>query len=585
MPPINTCHLWLKINKLKIWIFSTLTISSFAILFFTLFCLYSCHPDKKYRPHNFTLTQVDELHWNDRDSAKALLNTINYKELSKDDKTFWNFLKYLELPYIKMSTDSISKYRDFFMKKHDDYHVGITYYMEAHLYDNKRSLYPEVAEKMKQAEYYLLKADSAPDIILGMIYLKIAYALYLEHMNEKSFKYEEKAIKYLSKDLTNSARKDYDYIYTRLACAYEGLMEMDIDSGNISGQRDLNYKNALYYARMLKDSVISYDTQITFASMQNPIDSSEYIRLAKLSCNTTSTTHWAHAVADYYIQHKQWDSAKIYLDKFALDTFRFDWCKQRYKALYARYLNENGNRDEAYNVINNLYSESVEKEKMFGYARSYAIAKQYDDIMEREENLRQQERQHKMRLGLAVSISIILLMALVITVLSLVYRNKKYEHRFELQRQQSERERLQAEHALELQQKQAEQDRLQAELDTALAALREKLRQRLELTKRFKLEQFKGQTADSMPEWVRQMIEMTTFADPDKWSAFRTEYNDATHGGLDNLKLEYPALTEADLQYIALSSLGLTVEEMCILLGTTNRTIWNRKQTVKGKME
>ncbi|MBR1564120.1 MAG: hypothetical protein IJ650_02105, partial [Paludibacteraceae bacterium] len=127
-------------------------------------------------------------------------------------------------------------------------------------------------------------------------------------------------------------------------------------------------------------------------------------------------------------------------------------------------------------------------------------------------------------------------------------------------------------------------DRMAAELKAMQDVLKEKLRQRLEITKRLQIDALKGQTTDKLPQWVQELLNDYTFTDESKWEAFRQEYNHATNNELDRLQKEYPSLTEADIQYIALSKLELNVEEMCILLGCTNRTIWNRKQIVRTKL-
>ena len=583
-------HIGSRINRMIINMIQTsknriLTISFTKLVFFALFAIFitpGCASKKKY-PTDDKLQLAEKLIWESRDSVKHILNKINAENLSVEDKMYYRFYINMATPkrYYDIPIDSLKLFRGYFATLNDYYHIGITYYMEGLKQQTNYHSRAEVVECMKQAEQFWGKTDNTPDFLLGRIYHRIAYLLEYDRMTEQSVDYYKKAIFHLQKN-EEEGNKDINYI--NLAGAFGALMRYDIDTCNPNLTK-LYYDNALSYARKLKDSIYVYDLQIVFEEIQTPIDTLKNIHLAKLSCNTTRSTHLAYIVAEYYIENNQIDSAKHYLDKFALDTARMEWNKDQYYYLYSKLLNIEGQEKESYGILSRLYDKMVEDSENLGYARSYAIAKQYDDIMEREEKLRQQEKQHELKLGLAVAAATILALALVVTILSLLYHRKKQKHLLELQREETEKQQLQAQHQLELQRQQAEKDLLQTELDAAHEMMKDKLRQRLDITKRFQLDKFKGKTTEELPEWVRQLIEMTTFTNEKQWLLFRDEYNQATHGELNNLKQQYPALTEADLQYIALSTLGLTVEEMCILLGTTNRTIWNRKQTVKAKLE
>ena len=211
------------------------------------------------------------------------------------------------------------------------------------------------------------------------------------------------------------------------------------------------------------------------------------------------------------------------------------------------------------------------------FAGTYLIVKHYDEMYEQEQNLKKQAKMQIHKIVLITFIIVLTLAFIIALILMLYYREQK-------RLQYARNENLQTKHQLALQQEQARMEIMNTKLKALQDALREKLRQRLEITKRLQIDALKGQTTDTFPKWVQQLLNDYTFTDQSKWKAFRLEYNNATDNQLDRLQQTYPSLTESDLQYIALSHLQLNVEEMCILLGTTNRTIWNRKQIVRNKL-
>lgn len=69
------------------------------------------------------------------------------------------------------------------------------------------------------------------------------------------------------------------------------------------------------------------------------------------------------------------------------------------------------------------------------------------------------------------------------------------------------------------------------------------------------------------------------------WDTLLSLY-DVSHGEvLTRLKEENPQLTDADMLYIVLSLQKMTPREMSLLLDAADRTVWNRRQVVKGHLE
>ncbi|MCM1034806.1 MAG: hypothetical protein NC038_04455 [Paludibacter sp.] len=130
----------------------------------------------------------------------------------------------------------------------------------------------------------------------------------------------------------------------------------------------------------------------------------------------------------------------------------------------------------------------------------------------------------------------------------------------------------------------AHSQQLEIELTQKKERLREQLLQRIELTKCLqKAHSHKSQQAE-IPAWLQDFMQNNTFTNKAQWQQFKQEFDEAYEGQLCKLKQQHPDLTEAELQYIALAALPLSVEDICFLTNTTNRTIWNRKQNIRKKL-
>lgn len=70
-----------------------------------------------------------------------------------------------------------------------------------------------------------------------------------------------------------------------------------------------------------------------------------------------------------------------------------------------------------------------------------------------------------------------------------------------------------------------------------------------------------------------------------QWDEFLTEYDLCHHGLLNKLRAENPKLTDMDMIYLILCSMGYTPHDISLLLDTTDRTVWNRRQLVKEHLD
>ena len=83
---------------------------------------------------------------------------------------------------------------------------------------------------------------------------------------------------------------------------------------------------------------------------------------------------------------------------------------------------------------------------------------------------------------------------------------------------------------------------------------------------------------------MKKVLDELSLLHPPTWQTFKEEFNAAYGNLLGELKKKYPSLTEKDLLFIALSVLGLDVNDIGYIFGTTDRTLWNRRQFIKNRI-
>lgn len=66
-----------------------------------------------------------------------------------------------------------------------------------------------------------------------------------------------------------------------------------------------------------------------------------------------------------------------------------------------------------------------------------------------------------------------------------------------------------------------------------------------------------------------------------QWDEFLTAYNMCHDEILSRLHYEHPQLTDTDMLYLVLCVLDMSPHDISLLLDSTDRTVWNRRQLVK----
>jgi hypothetical protein len=90
---------------------------------------------------------------------------------------------------------------------------------------------------------------------------------------------------------------------------------------------------------------------------------------------------------------------------------------------------------------------------------------------------------------------------------------------------------------------------------------------------------------EAMPQWLNSYLNKYTYSSPKQWNAFVREFDGAFPQLRTYITEQYPMLTESDVQYLMLAILGLDTNDIAFVLNKTTRTIWNRRDTIKSRMD
>ena len=530
------------------------------VMFSMLILLASCsrHVDKTVPE---TLLTADNVLWVSPDSAVHILNTISPDSLSPFALAFYRMVyEHARLKTAReVSMENIQQSKDFFLKHKDNRMAGEAAYILGAVCDSKADNYG-ATRQLKQAESLLFSSrqtDSVPPVLLGMVCYKLGITFESDWLYKEANEYYRRALPffqqtpyhlYIACTLRDIART--------MGRGENAQMPSD-DTGSLASRRDSLFRMALQEASMLSDTTIYLDILDYAITFSQERDTAALLRISRYMTNVLHQPRYAGELADYYISCGKLDSARQCLMLYAKDTLSQTWSKDRWHYLNSKYLLHTGNSRQAYLQLEDLYNNRQRQLVKDGQAKTYAIARQYDVLKEKEENLRLTVYQQRLYILIAVLIGVVISVAL----LWLLYH------------QRSRRKEA-------LQQAQIQM------LDQELAARRETLRrilsERVELTRKMQLSEImQGRRKDELPKWAQEFIEQNLITSDSQWNLFLQEFNAASSNLLDRLKDEYPQLTKTDLLISALILTGLSIQDICILLNQAKRTIWSRRLRIK----
>jgi hypothetical protein len=125
---------------------------------------------------------------------------------------------------------------------------------------------------------------------------------------------------------------------------------------------------------------------------------------------------------------------------------------------------------------------------------------------------------------------------------------------------------------------------LQNELQIRRESLKRIMNQRIALSKNLQETLLSRKKEENIPQWAKDFIDQNIFSTEEQWQSFLKEFEEAYGDILTRLQKTYSRLTSTDLQVIALYILGIDNADICLLTGSTQRTIWSRRMRIKNRI-
>lgn len=234
----------------------------------------------------------------------------------------------------------------------------------------------------------------------------------------------------------------------------------------------------------------------------------------------------------------------------------------QYSYFESRLLYEQKQYKSAYEKLKALYDRQQLEWEATAKSRTYAIARFYDVEREQEKN-KLLSKQHKLTVNLIISYIVLSLLigGLLSYTIVFLHRKRRYDKE-QYDKQVKDLRNLLSE----------KQELMQSGLQ-----------HKLQICRKVKLLESAGKI-DELPQWGKEMLDSFSFINDEQMNELVTEFNTTFSGYIDHIRQRYPSLTETDIRWIVLVSIGASNEDIAILLHQEPRTVWTRRQRVKKKI-
>lgn len=483
--------------------------------------------------------------WTEPMQTLVMLDSIKTNELSYEDYCYYQFIREHANYRLQrtLSPDILPALIEFFQSQGNELYAGrVNYLLGSEL---------EWIHKPYEALLPLMDAErnlsdcGCSDLYMGMTYFRLGRVYEEESLYDIAHNFYLKALPVFQ----NHQHTFY------LACTFRDLARTMSENTEEERQQQKDYFiKALSYAGMMNDSTLYYtilcDSQDRLYDEVGIYSYEIAVQLCNLSYHP-----YAMQLFEHYFP-KQLDSAKYYLDIYAVDTLRMEYSKNNYYYFLSQYLYACGQKDSAFHLLDRRYQVYHQDAIDHGHQRMYAIARQYDVAREREEALNQKLQKRRNTLWMSLG----LLVLSVVLSLSLWHLDKLRQR--------------QISHARELKQ-------LRHELQIRQEALMRKLQSQVALSRRLnELRMGKRENSEEYARIIDQFIYDNSFT-AEHFDKFREEFDTCFPHLMEKLAHEYPLLSANELKLIALFVTGLDVQDICILLHIANRTLYNNRNRIK----
>lgn len=503
---------------------------------------------------NPLLVQAERQLWQEPQDAERILQLVDTAELAWDDKCCYQvltcFVQHRLNRPIRVDDLSVSLLQDL-RTAGNKYYLAYTYYLRGRAYMASEQL-PEAMESLKQAEMYL---DALPEDnpCRGLIYYCMGCVLEKELLNASAAAFYQRAEECFSL----ADRPDYlVYCYRDLARTQD---RTDEDGDTF---RKLYYAMSRDMAERLGDTVQAAVTMLHMEAANPRPDSSVLCSLAVWLTDTAAMPLYADIAAECLLRNGENGRAHRYMALLRQQQGgESHWAQRRYRELCCLEAAMKGDTCAAYRVLSSLYTDEQLRASEDASLRAFTLEHQFDLNAEREAN-----RHLRGEKILVLVIASLVTLVLILTVVILCIRLSRTRLRQQMEQQ--------------LQQAKAQaQDR---EIKNMSKQLQRLLKERVR-TSRNLLRSMLVESNNSKSVTTKQLQDMLLI-DAKQWQSFEQEFEMAHNGLLATLRDRYPALTDSDLQYIALAYLRLDNSDISLLLQMKERTLWNRRQRIKNHL-
>ena len=511
----------------------------------------------------------EQLIWQHPDSALLILNSYNVEKLDKSQLQTYHLDKIKASLRVGVSVlpDSIIPLFRYFQAKKNYQQSGEAAYSLFIAY-NEQQQYDSAMYMLKETETYLPFMDS---IYSGMVYYHEGVLAEREQLFHIASERYQKALPFI--------RQSNDSL--RIACCLRDAARMQVSD---TAQGASLFGEALHIAKSINHSILYEDILVQQSIHCLPMDSDVVFEVAKTICDSFGIPRYTNLICAIAMERGDLATAENYFSLLENDTIHYDFSRYIYYLLRSKMLQARGEQQEAYSSLEKAYLRVLADDQQNEAARTYAISRHYDVEKEQKHNLELKLKQQQFWLTTGMIITGLLLACLCVFLIYLYERNKRISKEKESALQQltiREKEQEIAEKNLQQLQMATELQKAQAELEDKRNTLRQFLKHRVALIRQIH-QSLLGSKQKSQS--VKKVLDELSLQYPPTWQTFKEEFNAAYGHLLGELKKKYPSLTEKDLLFIALSVLGLEVNDIGYIFGTTDRTLWNRRQFIKNRI-
>ena len=532
------------------------------ILFPVIFLLFFSSCGKRYT-QNETILKAESVLFNYPDSAYKLLSSIkNPEKLSKADYAAWclHFTHAQYKLYLDIKSDSLII-------------NAVNYYDNSNLESYSSTAYylwgciSELNEQIKTAMYAYKKADDliSRELLLksnlirikGLINYRISNLLLLDEYYSESETYINIAIKLLN------TVDDYKYLAYCHRIKAEILYRLEKPIHIILNEAEICQRIAL------KDSSIDlYNNILTFKGkilISHNINESKKTLLKSYTSSDNTQQELFSLLTYVYAKLNNSDSARYYHRFLSINKNDFNRILLSELSKSYIYLNENKKDsafksfEKAYNLREKIYKENIKEQLV-------RIDKQYD-LSKKEAEKAKLEIQNQKNVILIAFLSITILAVLLILLFITNYNKKR-----------------QAELIIEKKQLEFEVKTKQVENDKKLKILHSNLKNKIDNTLQFKKLQTNFSKAERKEEFIADITRQSVLTNVE-WQFYIYEANELFEGNILKLREQYPQLTDADMNVIALICLGIDIGNSIVLLDYSNiNTMYIRRTRIKNHL-